>query len=138
MITQEYLRDRGLIKADFCLAYNPKLIPRAKELRKNMTSAEVFFWKEILKSKEFSGVRFLRQRVIDNYIVDFYCAKQKLVIEIDGEIHEQQKEYDEARTKALKMHGLEVLRYKNCDVFNNTEKVKRHLMSVLKIPLAPF
>ena len=119
MISAEQIKSRGLIKNDFHLPYNPKLIPRAKKLRKNMTNSENFFWNHILKVKELSSFRFLKQRPIDNYIVDFYCAKYQLVIEIDGEIHQQQKEYDNERTMILEAYNLHVLRFTSEEVFQD-------------------
>ncbi len=70
-----------LNNSDFHLPYNQKLITRAKELRKNATIPEKKLWQEYLR---FLKPRFLRQRSIDNFIVDFYCASCKFVIEIDG------------------------------------------------------
>nr|WP_226577239.1 DUF559 domain-containing protein [Microseira wollei] len=74
----------NLIDTCFHLPYNPQLVERAKELRKNMTPAEKKLWNNYLRRFQF---RVLRQRPIDNFIVDFYCANLKLVIEIDGEKH---------------------------------------------------
>ncbi|MGB5418321.1 endonuclease domain-containing protein, partial [Algibacter sp.] len=70
------------------------------ELRKSLTPAEAFLWKHI-KARQFEGRRFTRQHSIKNYIVDFYCAKEKLIIELDGEVHNNQlaQEKDEERTK---------------------------------------
>jgi very-short-patch-repair endonuclease len=75
-------RNTELIDSDFHLPYNPKLVERAKNLRKNMTPAEKKLWYSYLRNFKF---RVLRQKPIDNFIVDFYCAKLKLVIEIDGD-----------------------------------------------------
>jgi very-short-patch-repair endonuclease len=143
MISAEQIKSRGLIKNDFHLPYNPKLIPRAKKLRKNMTNSEHFFWNHILTAKELSPFRFLKQRPIDNYIVDFYCAKYQLVIEIDGEIHQQQKEYDNERTMILEAYDLHVLRFTNDDVFQAPNKIKQVLIKVLedysnKSPASPL
>ncbi len=66
------------------LEYNKKLIPRAKELRKNMTKQENHLWYDFLR---IYPVRFQRQKTIDNYIADFYCHKAKLIIELDGSQH---------------------------------------------------
>ena len=112
----------GFIKTAYHLPYNPKLIEKAKELRKNMTPAEKKLWNNYLKTLI---IRFLKQRPIDNFIVDFYCAKLKLVIEIDGESHftDEAKNYDAQRTLILKSYGLQVIRFTNEEVFRNFEGV---------------
>jgi very-short-patch-repair endonuclease len=91
------------------LPYNSKLIGRAKELRANPTEAGRKLWDYFLK--EFKP-RIRRQRPIDNYIADFYCASARLVIEVDGQEHQnfEQKEYDVWRSKVLKSYDIEVLR----------------------------
>jgi very-short-patch-repair endonuclease len=127
---KDELKFRGLVTTGFHLPYNPKLISRAKELRKNMTDAEKKLWKEYLR---FYTYRVLRQRPIDHYIVDFYCAKLKLVIEVDGEIHNDkiQKEYDDQRTLFLNAYGLTVIRFRNEEVMNEFEKVCEKIESFL-------
>ncbi len=124
-----------LISPEGRLPYNPKLSDRAKEMRKNMTSAEKRFWFNVLKSTALEEYKFLKQRVIDHYIVDFYCAKLNLVIEIDGGIHERQKEYDTLRTELLEIYGLTVLRFSNEEVqedyFSCIERVKDFLKPLL-------
>ena len=77
---------------------------RAKELRREMTPAEKLLWQEVRAKK--LGVRFRRQQVIAGFIVDFYCHKAALVVEVDGDIHDLQKEEDERREKALTEMGL--------------------------------
>ncbi|MGB7375274.1 MAG: DUF559 domain-containing protein [Rivularia sp. (in: cyanobacteria)] len=93
------------MKTAYHLPYNPKLIEKAKELRKNMTPAEKKLWNNYSKTLK---TRFLRQRPIDNFIVDFYCAKLRLVIEIDGETHftDEAKTYDLQRTLILQGYKL--------------------------------
>ncbi len=125
-----FLKKRGLITSGFHLPYNPNLIGRARAMRKNPTKAEKLIWYRCFRR---FPVRVLRQRVIDNFIVDFYCPKLKLVIEIDGAIHDQeeQKLHDEQRTQFLEYYGLRVIRFKNEEVLNNwrevCKKVKRYL-----------
>lgn len=104
------------------LPYNKDLILRAKELRKNATPWERKLWFYFLKDYK---IRFQRQKVIDNYIVDFYCFKAQLVIEIDGGGHynDNQVQYDLKRTDVLQKSGLKVLRYSNLDVDNNFYEV---------------
>ncbi|MEA5576225.1 endonuclease domain-containing protein [Anabaena sp. UHCC 0451] len=100
------------------LPYNKNLVPRAKELRKNMTLAEKKLWYEYLRDFKY---RVHRQRPIDNFIVDFYCPQLKLVIEIDGDSHytENAKEYDLQRTEILQGYGLKVIRFNNLEVLDN-------------------
>ncbi len=104
------------------LKYNKKLIPRARELRRNMTRQEKHLWYDFLSS---FPVRFQRQKTIDNFIVDFYCHKAKLVVELDGSQHytEDGLEYDNARTAVLNAYGLRVLRFSNHDVDTNFQGV---------------
>ena len=107
-----------LTEGNFHLPYNRELVDRARELRKNMTAAEKKLWFDYLKTFKF---RVLRQRPIDHFIVDFYCATLKLVIEIDGDSHftESGLAYDKQRTLILELHGLRVIRFTNQEVFNN-------------------
>ncbi|AUP80739.1 endonuclease domain-containing protein [Flavivirga eckloniae] len=94
------------------------------ELRKSLTPAEAFLWKH-LKSRQFEGRRFTRQHSIKNYIVDFYCAKERLIIELDGEVHnnENAREKDEIRTSFLESLGYKVIRFENKMVFENLASV---------------
>ena len=96
--------------------HNPKLTEKAKSLRKNMTKEERQLWYDFLRNHP---VRFLRQKVIDNYIVDFYCASAKLIIELDGSQHyeEQGLIHDKIRTERLEKRNLTVLRIPNSVIF---------------------
>ncbi len=109
------LKERGLVTNGFCLPYNPNLTVRANELRKNMTPMENKLWVELLKD---FPLKVLSQKVIDNYIVDFYCPKLKLVVEIDGDIHDtvEAREYDLERTKILVNYNLKVIRFRNEEI----------------------
>ncbi|MGA2823834.1 MAG: endonuclease domain-containing protein, partial [Bacteroidales bacterium] len=106
-----------------------KINQTARELRKNQTESEGLLW-EILRGRRLSGKKFLRQHPIIYtvyqrpyyFIVDFYCAEAKLVIEIDGSIHDTSVEYDQQRTEILKSKGLHVLRISN-DELLDIEKV---------------
>lgn len=112
-----------LISNGFHLPYNSKLTEKAKELRHNMTAPERKLWYEYLRN---FPIRFLRQKPIDEYIVDFYCSRLKLVIEIDGESHFsiEGEEKDATRTMILqKKYGLTVLRFSNTDVMRSFEGV---------------
>lgn len=101
----------------------PKLFEKAKQLRNNMTYSEFILWDELKQNK--LGVRFKAQHPIKNYIVDFYCHKVKLVIEIDGSIHdlEENIEYDKGRTFELEQLGLKVIRFTNDEVNYDLKKV---------------
>ena len=98
--------------------YNRKHLESARELRKNMTPQEYKLWHTYLKNYP---IKFYRQRIIDSYIVDFYCSSAKLVIEVDGSQHytKDGMEYDEIRTSVLEKYGLEVLRFSNDDINKN-------------------
>lgn len=90
------------------LPYNPKLKERAKALRKAGNLAEVLFWQQVNK-KQFMGLDFDRQKIIGNYIVDFYCANVNVVVEIDGRSHDNKQDYDAARDAYLESLGLTVI-----------------------------
>jgi very-short-patch-repair endonuclease len=111
------------------LYYKTSLTKRARKLRRKMTLAEKKIWSELLRKDQLEGFRFLRQKPLDNYIADFYCAELLLVIEIDGESHlsPDAKEYDEHRTKVLNAHGIEVVRYTNQEVLNHLDNVEKDL-----------
>ncbi|MBL8089927.1 MAG: DUF559 domain-containing protein [Anaerolineales bacterium] len=94
---------------------------RAKELRREMTPAEKLLWQEVRANK--LGVRFRRQQIIQGFIVDFYCHKVALVIEVDGDIHDLQQDEDERREKVLRELGLEILRFHNNEIIHNLPKV---------------
>jgi very-short-patch-repair endonuclease len=113
------------------LPYDKKLTALARENRKTPTSAELKIWKEVLSHRQFSEYKFLRQKPIEYFIVDFYCAELRWVIEIDGDSHAEQKSYDERRTTLLQQHGLKVIRYDNNDVLNNIAGVYDDLMKRL-------
>jgi very-short-patch-repair endonuclease len=105
------------------LPYNKSLTERARENRKNPTKAESKIWNEVLRMRQFAEYKFLRQKPIDNYIVDFYCSELRLVIEIDGDSHAETFEYDAERTRVLQALGLVVVRYTNDDVIRNIQGV---------------
>jgi len=113
------------------LPYNKNLTALASESRKNPTPAELKIWKDVLSRRQFAGYKFLRQKPIENFIIDFYCAELLWVIEIDGDSHSEQKGYDERRTALLQQHGLQVIRYDNNDVLNNIAGVYDDLMKRL-------
>ncbi len=109
-------------KKDF-LPFRKDLKAKARDNRKNMNRPEAKLWYEVLSNKKFFGYRFLRQKPIEDYIVDFYCSKLKLGIEIDGESHNEQIEYDEMRTLNLNKIGIKIIRYSNAEIMCNLEGV---------------
>ena len=96
---------------------NDSLLEFAKELRKNMTPQEKHLWYDYLSKYP---IKIYRQRIIDNYIVDFYCAKARRVIELDGSQHftPEGKYYDSIRTDVIEKYKLKVIRFSNTDVDN--------------------
>jgi very-short-patch-repair endonuclease len=126
---RETLKYRRLITTGLHLPYNPNLVEAARSMRKNPTEAEKMLWQEFLKGFRF---RVLRQRPIDNFIVDFYCPRMKLVIEIDGAKHftDEWKGADKERTKILEAYGLRVVRISNHDVINHFFQVCKRIDSI--------
>ena len=108
----------------------PKIFSRAKELHRNMSPAETKLWKH-LRAHQMSDVHFRNQHAIGDCIVDFCAPRKKLIIELDGSQHLEQKEYDEERTKYLEARGYRVLRFWNNDVSKNMETVLKVIWSVL-------
>jgi len=106
-------------------------LERAKELRREMTPAEKLLWKEVRANK--LGVHFRRQQVIAGFIVDFYCHQAGLVIEVDGDIHDLQKEEDARREKALSELGLRVVRFGNDEVVRNVSAVVGRIRDSISI-----
>ncbi len=107
------------------IPYNPILKERARYLRNNSTLSEILLWKQ-LKGKQLNGYDFHRQKPIDQFIVDFYCAELSLAIEIDGISHDDTKvDYDNRRTKRLEQLGVHVLRFTD-------DVVKQNVMGVVE------
>ena len=115
--------------------HNKEIVPTAKMLRKNMTKEERHLWYDFLRTYP---VRFSRQKVLGKYIVDFYSADAKLVIELDGSGHftEESKKYDEERTIFLEGYGLRVIRFTNIDVTRNFYGVCEYIDRIVKEYLA--
>ena len=110
---------------------NDKLTKKAQTLRKNMTKEERLLWYEFLKKLP---ITFNRQKVIGNYIVDFYCAFAKIVIEIDGSQHFSKENIalDKERDKYLNSLGLRVLRYNNLEIKRNFRGVCEDIIKVIQ------
>jgi very-short-patch-repair endonuclease len=96
-------------------------LQRAKELRREMTPAEKILWNELRANK--LGVHFRRQQVIQGFIVDFYCHRAALVVEVDGDIHDLQKEDDARREKVFREMGLRIVRFGNDEILKDLSAV---------------
>ncbi|MEW6403889.1 MAG: DUF559 domain-containing protein [Chloroflexota bacterium] len=104
-------------------------LERAKELRREMTPAEKMLWKEVRANK--LGVHFRRQQVIAGFITDFYCHKAALVVEVDGDIHDLQKDEDTRREQVLREMGLEIFRLRNHEILSNPAAVAKMVREVV-------
>ena len=109
---------------------NLSIKSNANELRRIMTDSEKILWKR-LRMKQLKGFYFRRQHPYGIYILDFFCSKAGLVIELDGEIHQYRKDYDAERTEFLESTGLKVIRFDNSDVLMRIdwviEEITKHL-----------
>ncbi len=103
---------------------SPVLYEYAKQMRRNSTEAEEIMWQQ-LRNKQVAGLKFRRQHPVDRFIVDFYCHKINLAIELDGEIHNEseQRDLDKGRTETLKEFGINVIRFRNEEVLDNIGNV---------------
>jgi poly(A) polymerase len=102
--------------------------PRARDMRKAPTPAEVKLWQHLRRNR-ISGARFRRQHAIDRFIADFYCPAAKLVIEVDGRVHEEQTDGDSERDAVLSDLGFTVLRFRNEDVLNRIDSVLEQIQA---------
>ena len=118
------------------IPYNKNLKQLARQLRRNMTEAERHLWAKI-RMKQLNGYQFYRQKPVGDYIIDFFCPRAKLVIEIDGSHHfvGETIEYDRIRDDYLSGLGLRVLRFSNSEVMRNIEAVVNRIGT--EIPLNP-
>ncbi len=101
-------------------------IKHVRALRKNQTRAEDIFWHEV-RNRLFLNLKFRRQVPIGKYIADFVCEQEKLIIELDGDQHEQSEAYDEERTRVLENYGYRVVRYWNEDLYEGIDRVFEEL-----------
>lgn len=106
-------------------------LQRAKELRRDMTPAESILWNELRANK--LGVHFRRQQVIAGFIVDFYCHKAGLVVEVDGDVHDLQQDEDERREKVLTEMGLRIVRFGNDEVVRDVSAVVGKIRDLISI-----
>ncbi len=116
-----------------------ELKEKARGLRNNMTRAEIILWSR-LRMRQLGGYKFRRQQKIYDYIVDFYCHKLRLVIEVDGDIHSslKQAELDKSRDKILKINGYNVVRLSNYDIETNLDASVNKIKSFISTNLSPL
>jgi very-short-patch-repair endonuclease len=114
------------------LQYNKSLKQLSRDLRRSMTDAEKLLWSKI-RGKQLNGLQFYRQKIIGNYIADFYCPKTRLVIEIDGGQHysPEGKEKDRLRDEYMARERIRVVRFSDREVLENLEAVLEKLWSGL-------
>ena len=111
---------------------SPTIFSKAGKLRNEMTTEEMLLW-EKLKSNLFHGYKFIRQHPISIYVADFYCHKFNLIIEVDGEYHNEQNQLckDAERTKDLNFQGMKILRFTNAEIKNDInavlKKIKKYI-----------
>lgn len=118
---------------DKFLNYNSSLLDYAKDHRKNATKAEWIFWHVILKKKQFLWYKFRRQKVIWSFILDFYCSKLFLWIEIDGWYHNDVQDYDDERSIWLNSkYWIKTVRFTNEEIENNMEWVVLYLEDIIR------
>jgi very-short-patch-repair endonuclease len=99
---------------------------QAKRFRKQMTPAEMVFW-EMVRNNKILGHHFRRQQLLEGFIADFFCNQIGLIVEIDGGIHEMQKDYDRERENILTQHNLTILRFSNQELLKQPGLVKQRL-----------
>ncbi len=124
--------------------YHSNLKQKSRNLRKQGPLAEIILWKK-LKAGQLSGYKFLRQKPIGTYIVDFFCRELKLIIEIDGYSHKDKFDYDQKRDEYFKKLNLSIIHFQDKDVLNKIDDIISDLENFIKdhcqnanIPLTPF
>jgi len=110
-----------------------KLKPLAREMRRAPTPTEDMLWQR-LRNRQISGAKFRRQHTIDRFIVDFYCHEARLVIEVDGDMHQYTQEADTVRQQFLECGGLRVLRFRNDQIVHQLDRVLATIRTALEDP----
>ncbi|MES1022191.1 DUF559 domain-containing protein [Gloeocapsa sp. BRSZ] len=105
----------------------PGIIAAARRLRQNLTPAEKILW-EALRNQQLNKLKFRCQHGVGSFVVDFYCAECRLVVELDGEIHEQRVNYDTVSTAKLQQYGLRVITFRNQEVITNLDNVPQQIL----------
>ncbi len=118
------------------VGYLSQLTEMSRRNRNNQTLAEQIIWNKLLKGKRLRYT-FLRQKPINRFIVDFYCSKLNLAIEIDGDSHKGKENYDKERDEFLRQIGIQTVRFTNETVLHNFSEVKQKLFEFIKtnVPL---
>ena len=106
-------------------------VQRAKELRREMTPEEKILWQR-LRANRLQDFHFRRQQIIDGFIVDFYCHAARLVIELDGPVHQQRADYDAERDRVLSARGLRVLRIANQEIVRDLDGVLARIVTACR------
>jgi very-short-patch-repair endonuclease len=109
----------------------PELLRTAKENRRKMTPMEAKLW-ERLRSNQLGGFHFRRQQVVGHYIVDFLCNSARLIIEVDGEAHNNHHEYDHERELDLQAYGLRVIRFTNFEIESQVDEVLSRILKACR------
>jgi very-short-patch-repair endonuclease len=117
---------------DFYFGASRKIVDNAKSLRKKITPAEKLLW-ENLRNRKLNNIKFRRQHPIERFVADFYCHEKKLVIELDGGIHNvpNQKEYDDGRTAEIEKYNIRIIRFKNEEILNNIKNVLEKIKEII-------
>jgi very-short-patch-repair endonuclease len=123
---------RGEPEKHYCMQYIKKQF--ARNLRKESTSEEDKIW-NVLRNRKFRNCKFRRQHVIDGFVVDFYCKRLYLAIEIDGKIHERQEEYDKLRQRLIEEKGIKFIRITNEEVNKDIEILLKRIEEIKGSPL---
>ena len=108
-----------------------KQLENAKELRRHLTPSEKILWKH-LKANRLNGLHFRRQQIVHGYFADFYCHQHALIVELDGRIHELQKEYDAERDEYLIALGFRIIRFANDEISKDLKRVLEKIVEVCK------
>jgi len=104
---------------------------QAKRLRQSETPAECLLWQH-LRDRQLAGLKFRRQHPIAGFIADFYCAEQRLIVEIDGAVHDGQAESDAERSRLLELEGYRIIRFRNEEVLGNLAVVLQRITAVCR------
>jgi very-short-patch-repair endonuclease len=113
--------------------YLKELMELSRKNRGNPTESEEKIWLEVLMKRK-TGYKFLRQKPVNQFILDFYCSELNLAIEIDGNSHDKKKNYDEARDLFLSQIGIKTMRFNNDEVLNDIDEVKKKIMNFISPP----
>jgi len=116
---------------------HPLAAKRARELRRTMTPAERVLWQR-LRGGQIAGLRFRRQHAMEGFIADFFCHQARLIIEVDGQVHDQQVSYDRARDDHFARLGYLVLRFTNAQVLKQTDAVTAEIARITAQRFAPL